>query len=91
MGVTSPLLMARISSGGGWEDAFGSLGNRGLVVAVHSLPGFEQSYLTLQITSSRACSCIFEMALLADASWISMGPLAYLRLMCVNACDALQS
>lgn len=36
-------------------------------------PGFERSFLILQIPSSRACSCISEMAVLANTSGVSVG------------------
>lgn len=54
-------------------------------------PGFERSFLILQMPSSRACSCISEMAILANTSGISVGPLACLRLMYINACSTSQN
>lgn len=54
-------------------------------------PCFEHSFLALQILSSRACCCISEMAVLANTSGISVGPLACLRLMYINACSTSQN
>lgn len=54
-------------------------------------PCFEHSFLALQILSSRVCSCVSEMAVLANTSGISVGPLACLRLMYINACSTSQN
>lgn len=80
------------SQGSEWEDVL-CVTQETAEFGGHSTfsPGFECSFFLLQIPSSSERSCISEMAVLANTSGISVGPLVCLRLMYINACSTSQN